>query len=195
MTRFGIIRHGSTPWNKEGRAQGNSDISLDEAGERDAHLLGERLCLETWDLIVSSSLLRAKQTAEIIQGKFGSIPLLLDDRLREASGGQIEGTTEAERVAKWGLKWWEIDLGMESKESVVARGMSAFEVLLREHYGKNVLVVSHGAFIKHMLNEIVPHPDRDGPLDNTSLTCVVHAEKGWSCELHNCTQHLTSTNL
>ncbi|SFK05663.1 Histidine phosphatase superfamily (branch 1) [Bacillus sp. 71mf] len=37
MTRIGIIRHGSTPWNKEGRAQGSSDISLDQAGIADAY--------------------------------------------------------------------------------------------------------------------------------------------------------------
>ncbi|WP_028545408.1 histidine phosphatase family protein [Paenibacillus taiwanensis] len=193
MTKLGIIRHGSTPWNKEGRAQGNSDISLDEAGKRDAILLGERLCLEQWDLIVSSSLLRAKQTAEIIQEKFGHIPMLLDDRLREAGGGQIEGTTEAERVAKWGSTWREIDLGIERTEHVVERGLSALETLLREHEGKNILVVSHGAIIKYMLDEIVPHPDRNVWLDNTSLTCLIYTEKGWFCELYNCTQHLSST--
>lgn len=46
MTTLGIIRHGSTHWNKEGRAQGNSNIPLDQAGLSEAYKLAERLATE-----------------------------------------------------------------------------------------------------------------------------------------------------
>ena len=117
MIKIGIIRHGSTTWNVEGRAQGNSDIPLDEEGLLGANKLAERLKKENWDIVYSSNLMRAKQTANIIAVKSG-IPIYLDPRLREVGGGLIEGTTEDERVLKWGEKWWHLDLGMEKATKV-----------------------------------------------------------------------------
>jgi probable phosphoglycerate mutase len=57
---------------------------------------------ENWDVVYSSPLLRAKQTAEIIGAKMGNLQIHLEPRLREVGGGQIEGTTEKERNLKWG---------------------------------------------------------------------------------------------
>lgn len=140
MTKIGIIRHGSTPWNKEGRAQGSSDISLDQAGLSEAYKLAERLRKENWDFIYSSDLLRAKQTAEIIGEKIPNIPLYLEPRLREAGGGQIEGTTEEERVLKWGQNWRELDLGIESADSVITRGLSVIEEIASSTRNVNIFL-------------------------------------------------------
>lgn len=60
MTTIGLIRHGSTAWNKEGRVQGHTDNSLDAEGLQQAQLLAERLSTEQWDYIYSSDLLRAR---------------------------------------------------------------------------------------------------------------------------------------
>ncbi|MGG2095051.1 histidine phosphatase family protein [Bacillus sp. S13(2024)] len=190
MTKIGIIRHGSTPWNKEGRAQGSSDISLDQAGLSEAYKLAERLRKENWDFIYSSDLLRAKQTAQIIGEKILSIPLYLEPRLREAGGGQIEGTTEEERVLKWGQNWRELDLGIESADSVITRGLSVIEEIASKHDNKNILIVSHGAFIRHLLKELVPHLNMVESPKNTSLTKLIKAKNGWEPELYNCTIHL-----
>ncbi|MGG2063997.1 histidine phosphatase family protein [Bacillus sp. S14(2024)] len=190
MTKIGIIRHGSTPWNKEGRAQGSSDISLDQAGLSEAYKLAERLRKENWDFIYSSDLLRAKQTAEIIGEKILSIPLYLEPRLREVGGGQIEGTTEEERVLKWGQNWRELDLGIESADSVITRGLSVIEEIASKHDNKNILIVSHGAFIRHLLKELVPHLNMVESPKNTSLTKLIKAKNGWEPELYNCTIHL-----
>ncbi|MEI4799862.1 histidine phosphatase family protein [Bacillus sp. FJAT-51639] len=190
MTRIGIIRHGSTPWNKEGRAQGSSDISLDQAGIVDAYKLAERLRKENWDFIYSSDLLRAKQTAEIIGGEISNIPLYLEARLREAGGGQIEGTTEEERILKWGKNWRELDLGIEGTDSVIARGLSVIEEIVSKHDNKNILIVSHGAFIKHLLKKLVPQLHMLESPKNTSLTKLIQLENGWDLELYNCTVHL-----
>ncbi|MCM3734379.1 histidine phosphatase family protein [Bacillus cytotoxicus] len=190
MTRIGIIRHGSTPWNKEGRAQGSSDISLDQAGIADAYKLAERLRKENWDVIYSSDLLRAKQTAEIIGEKLPNIPLNLETRLREAGGGQIEGTTEEERISKWGENWRELDLGIESADRVIARGLSVIEEVVSKHENMNILIVSHGAFIRHVLKELVPHLHMAESPKNTSLTKLIQLENGWDSELYNCTVHL-----
>ncbi|MGG0237084.1 histidine phosphatase family protein [Bacillus rhizoplanae] len=190
MTKIGIIRHGSTPWNKEGRAQGSSDISLDQDGILDAYKLAERLRKENWNFIYSSDLLRAKQTAEIIGEKITNIPIYLEPRLREAGGGQIEGTTEEERVLKWGKNWRELDLGIESADSVITRGLSVIEEIASKHDNKNILIVSHGAFIRHLLKELVPHLNMVEFPRNTSLTNLIKAKNGWDSELYNCTVHL-----
>ncbi|PEZ01142.1 histidine phosphatase family protein [Bacillus sp. AFS018417] len=190
MTKIGIIRHGSTPWNKEGRAQGSSDISLDQDGILDAYKLAERLRKENWNFIYSSDLLRAKQTAEIIGEKIANIPIYLEPRLREAGGGQIEGTTEEERVLKWGKNWRELDLGIESADSVITRGLSVIEEIASKHDNKNILIVSHGAFIRHLLKELVPHLNMVEFPRNTSLTNLIKAKNGWDSELYNCTVHL-----
>lgn len=190
MTRLGIIRHGSTAWNKEGRAQGSTDIPLDEEGLMQAVRLGERLQQEPWDMIISSPLGRARQTAEHIASYMGSIPLLLDDQLREAGGGLIEGTTEDERVERWGEDWRALDLGMESSEQITARGLAFVEKVVQAHPDKNILIVSHGSFIRHLLKGLLPVSHVHESIKNTSVTCVQFSNQAWTCELYNCTIHL-----
>ncbi|GLB61902.1 histidine phosphatase family protein [Cytobacillus sp. NCCP-133] len=195
MTKIGLIRHGVTPWNKEGRAQGSSDIPLHEEGLAEAVLLAERLSLEKWDVIYTSNLLRARQTAEAIKEKISHIPVHLDPRIREVGGGLIEGTTEAERLEKWGSGWREMDLGFEPHESVIGRGMEFMKEISAKHQGENVLVISHGSFIRHLLKEIVPNTDLTNPPKNTSLTTLFMKESQWGCELYNCTNHLVKEQI
>ncbi|MGG3523949.1 histidine phosphatase family protein [Bacillus pseudomycoides] len=190
MTTLGIIRHGSTHWNKEGRAQGNSNIPLDQAGLSEAYKLAERLATEKWDVIYSSDLLRAKQTAEAIEKNIENIEIHLDPRLREVSGGQIEGTTEDERISKWGDNWRELDLGIESADSVKTRAIPFIEEITYKYPNKNILIVSHGSFIKQLLKELVPHLSMIESPKNTSITKIIKIENGWDSELYNCTVHL-----
>ncbi|MFC4559217.1 histidine phosphatase family protein [Virgibacillus kekensis] len=189
MTRIGIIRHGTTAWNKERRAQGSSDIPLDQDGIAQARQLAERMKNEKWDYIYSSNLSRAQQTAEVVAEKLG-IPVQVDPRIREVGGGLIEGTTPAERVEKWGEKWWEEDLQFEPTEKVISRGLSFFDEISEKHRDKNILVVSHGSFIKHLVKEIVPLFKVDESLKNTSVTVLDKNDEGWDCSLFNCTKHL-----
>lgn len=191
MTRIGIIRHGTTAWNKEGRAQGSSDIPLDQEGLSQALALGKRLSKENWDYIYSSNLLRAKQTAEIVSEHTGISNISYDTRLREIGGGQIEGTTEKERVSKWGTNWRELDLGIESEKSGTSRALSFIEDIANKHTNKNILVVSHGSLIRHLLKGLIPNVNTDEHLKNTSLTQLKQSSNIWDCELYNCTIHIS----
>ncbi len=190
MTKLGLVRHGSTAWNKERRAQGSANIPLDQDGIRDAELLAKRIKSEGWDVIYSSDLLRAKQTAEIVARNLNVNEVFLDSRLQEVNGGQIEGTTEPERIIKWGENWRELDLGIESKEMVLKRALSFIEDVTEKHPDKNVLVVSHGAYIRHLLGELVKDLKMEDHLENTSVSTVKVREGLWECELYNCTKHL-----
>ncbi|WP_087973239.1 histidine phosphatase family protein [Oceanobacillus rekensis] len=192
MIEIGFIRHGTTAWNKEQRAQGSSDIPLNEEGLIQAQQVAERLSAEKWDVIYSSDLSRARQTAEAIANKTG-IPLQLDSRLRELGGGLIEGTIEEERINKWGLEWRQMDLGMETEESLIARGTSFMEELVEKHENSRILIVSHGAFLRRLLKTVVPHFNFDESLKNTSVTSLLMADEQWNCNLYNCTKHIVKS--
>ena len=64
--RLYIIRHGETEWNKEKRMQGQRDIMLDQEGIRLAALTGKGMQDVPIDIAISSPLLRAKQTAQLV---------------------------------------------------------------------------------------------------------------------------------
>lgn len=191
MTTIGIVRHGITEWNLLGIAQGSSNIPLNKTGKEQAMALSERLAVEEeWDLIIASDLERAKETAEIIGEKLGLPISHFDARLREMNGGEIEGTTEEERLEKWGADWRSLDLGMETREAVAARATEALQDIVNDFPGKRVLIVSHGGLIGLTLKSLLPEQFKKTLLDNTSITILKHAENAWQCPLYNCTRHL-----
>ena len=87
---FYFLRHGQTAWNVEGRFQGHSDIPLNEVGLAQAHDAAKILARCPIDLIVTSPLMRARRTAEIVSAQLGK-PLLFDDDLKERRFGAFEG--------------------------------------------------------------------------------------------------------
>jgi uncharacterized phosphatase len=66
ITTICIIRHGETDWNSSGRLQGREDIELNDLGRRQAIQTSGYFETESWDVIVSSPLKRAYETAQII---------------------------------------------------------------------------------------------------------------------------------
>ncbi|MFD2132381.1 histidine phosphatase family protein [Pseudogracilibacillus auburnensis] len=190
MTTIGFIRHGITEWNELKKAQGRSDIPLNEVGRKQALELGHRLSHQDWDMIITSDLSRASETAEII-GTLIDIPISsFDDRIREIDCGEIEGTTEEERLIKWGRNWRDLDLGMERFEDVAKRGIKFIEEIVHLHKDKRILVVSHGALIGLTLQRLLPERFPTTYIDNTAIT-ILHNIKGvWDCKLYNCTNHL-----
>ncbi|WP_306433026.1 histidine phosphatase family protein [Paenibacillus sp. J31TS4] len=115
---------------------------------------------------------------------------MTDERIREIDCGIIEGTTEEERVARWGADWREQDLGMEEFRMVARRGLTFLEEQIAAHADKRILVVSHGAFIGLSLQHLFPEQFKKTHIDNTSLTILTNRNNGWSCALYNCTKHL-----
>ncbi|MEF3304777.1 histidine phosphatase family protein [Paenibacillus sp. GYB003] len=190
MTVIGLVRHGITDWNVQWRAQGHTDIPLNETGKRQAELLAKRISGEEWDFVYSSDLSRALETARKAAETKG-LDVTTDVRLREVFLGEIEGTTEEERVSKWGPRWKELELGEESRDAVGERGLQALGEYAGKHPGKRILVVSHGGWIISTLKKLVPQLDTAAILRNTSVTLVRLAEDGrWECDLYNCTRHL-----
>ncbi|OAB38632.1 phosphoglycerate kinase [Paenibacillus macquariensis subsp. defensor] len=189
MALIGLIRHGVTDWNHEYRAQGQADIPLNDEGRRQAELLSKRMKNEDWDYIYSSDLSRALETAEII-GRIKNIEVKIDQDLREMNCGLIEGTTEKDRVSKWGYGWSKLDLGIESNNEIITRGMKCIMEISERHSDKKVLIVSHGALIGLTLKKLIPHFVTEEHLHNTSITIINNNQVRWDCELYNCVNHL-----
>jgi 2,3-bisphosphoglycerate-dependent phosphoglycerate mutase len=189
MKRIGLIRHGVTDWNNERRAQGQTDVPLNKDGHEQAEKLAERLNGETWDLVVTSPLSRAFDTANAVAKKL-EIPLITDDRLKEMSFGEVEGTTERERVAKWGSSWKQLDLGGEPDEVVRERSLECVEEFSEIHQNKNILFVSHGATLRQLVMGLLKEPSFNKGFGNTSLSLFEKRENKWTCSLLNCSQHI-----
>ena len=82
-----VVRHGQTDWNKENKLQGNTDIELNDNGRKQALDLKGELKNIDYDIIISSPLKRAIQTAELINN---NKPIIIEDNLRERSFGDFE---------------------------------------------------------------------------------------------------------
>lgn len=188
--KIGWIRHGVTEWNQQGKIQGVTDIPLSPEGIAQAKLLAERLFAEggQWQGIISSDLQRAEQTAAIIADRL-ELPLVTDARLRERSFGQAEGTTEPERLARWGADWRRHVPDQEQDDEVIARGQQFLTWLEERYAGQSWLVVTHGSFLARMLYAMCG-PIPDAHLQNMSLTVLERRERLWTPLLHNCTAHL-----
>jgi len=143
-----LVRHGESEWNLEGRLQGQtSNIPLTALGREQAHHTAAQLANSGAQIIVSSDLLRAVETARIIARNL-SIPLQLESDLREQSLGIFEGrlAIEAHREINdtdWFDPKWR-PAGGESLEDVYIRLERLFRKLQQELPGGQVIVVTHG---------------------------------------------------
>ncbi|WP_334180622.1 histidine phosphatase family protein [Pseudoxanthomonas sp.] len=94
--RILLARHGETPWNAEGRYQGQIDIPLSPVGEGQATALGQRLKDVRIDRAVASPLSRAQRTAQLALGESRADMLLTDPELQEIAHGEWEGLLASE---------------------------------------------------------------------------------------------------
>lgn len=152
MTKLLLTRHGETDWNLEGRWQGHADRPLNELGRRQALELAASL--DVVDVVYSSDLARARETAEIVAGRLG-LEVVLDARLRERGFGAWEGLTSAEVASRFpdGHARWRAGEGpgaddAEPFEAFAERVRSFVDDVLRDHPDETVLVVAHGGTVR-----------------------------------------------
>ena len=69
--RLELIRHGQTDWNSQDKLQGSSDVPLNDTGRGQALEAARVLAGAEWSAIVSSPLMRARETAQIIAAELG----------------------------------------------------------------------------------------------------------------------------
>ena len=167
MPELILLRHGQSQWNLENRFTGWVDVPLSPKGEEEARAAGEKLRGRRIDLLYTSSLKRAIDTATIALDAAGIAPppTVRDAALNERMYGDLQGLNKAEAAARWGdaqVKLWRRSYdvrppGGESLADTAARVLPYWDahILPDLHAGKNVLVVAHG----NSLRALVMHLD------------------------------------
>jgi probable phosphoglycerate mutase len=153
VTTLLLVRHGETDWNRDGRWQGGSDTRLNELGREQARALAGELD-GSIDVLYSSDLARASETAEIVAERLG-LEVRLDPRLRERSFGSWEGLTSPEIEERFpdAHRRWQAGEGPGADDAepfdAFADRVSGFLTdVLDRHPAESVLIVSHGGSIR-----------------------------------------------
>ena len=101
MTRFILVRHGQTEWNRVERFRGRAEVPLNETGLAQAEATGRRIAVE-WQpaAVYSSPLSRAVKTAEAIANRF-DLPVQTHPGLADIDYGEWQGLTPEEVKERW----------------------------------------------------------------------------------------------
>ncbi len=178
-TVIGLLRHGQTDWNIDFRLQGVTDIPLNETGIGQARFAAEVIVANDWDLILTSPLSRARDTAQIVAEANNLGEVLVEPLLLERSFGEAEGLGHEE----WRAKYADTNSvpGGESLAELEARSWLLLESLAQNYAGRRVLTVSHGALIRKLLGLVSrgEFPREGERLGNASMSIFEHDENGW----------------
>lgn len=132
-----ILRHGQTNFNFEGRFQGRVDTTLNEIGIKQVEEAAIELRNINFDVVISSPLTRAIQTAEKVTNQ----EIQLDDRIIERSFGLLEGKFSVPDYEENFEKY-----KIEPMESLIKRVNEFLDDIKTKYSEKqNVLVVAHEA--------------------------------------------------
>ncbi|MFZ3590219.1 histidine phosphatase family protein [Bacillus sp. DJP31] len=189
MTTVFLIRHGETDWNVQGRLQGIQDTSLNENGTKQAHACGLFLKDLEWDVLISSPMKRAKETAYAINEHIKQEMVFEIEELKELDFGEGSGMTKEELALAFPDG---VIAGMENRDSFAERTMSALSKVLNDHSNKKVIVVAHGAVINSMLSVISNGEMGHGKsrVDNGGITELHYNGEKWTITSHNKVDHL-----
>ena len=168
MIKLHLIRHGQTDYNIERRIQGQRDSHLTDTGIKQALALKEKLDSINFDVVYSSSNIRAVDTAKILMAdKSQNITFL--DELKEIYLGHWEGRLNAEieqtESEQFNNFWNHPDQfycpGSETFNDLQQRALNVFTKITEKHRDQVILIVSHGAFLRALLVYFAKRPLND----------------------------------
>ena len=153
-----VVRHGETIWNVEHKVQGITDIPLTDKGRLEASELQDLISTLNIDVVISSPLSRAKETAKILIDS--KLPINTDDRIKERDWGMNEGAL-IDTVDRWDC--WDVILNtkvqnIECIQDFMYRVSNFIEEIKIKYKDKNVLIVTHSAVSRviHYLLGTIP---------------------------------------
>jgi len=201
---FVFLRHGESVGNAESRWQGQSNYPLTERGRAQARALAERWISEgiKFDLIVSSPLVRAKETAEIIASAL-NVKVEANPIWMERAIGEMEGLTAEEVRQKprppYVTPYDSIGGDGEGDWALFLRAGQALHDLLHKPAG-SYLIVSHGGLLNQLMHAvagIAPHVDPSGVrfrFENTAFARVIYFpyQHRWAIDAVNDHAHIKS---
>lgn len=191
LRRLVILRHGRTEWNANRRYQGQQDPPLDEVGRAQAIEAAALVAAMRPELVISSDLRRARQTADKLTALTG-LSQLLDARLRERHLGHWQGLTRDEVAARFPEEFADWLAGRdvsrrggESRKEVAERALELVDELPELEL---IVLVSHGATAMCLSAALLGLPQTPsilGPLANCHWTELRDAGTGWTLRAHN----------
>lgn len=163
-----LVRHGETLKNKYGLVQGQTEADLSEKGISDAKKLSELVLSLNIDVVISSPLGRARDTAKLITDN--KYPINIDDRIIERDWGLCEGVSieEVDTVKCWNFYINTNDNRIECVQDFMKRISEFLEDIRFRYNDKNVLVVSHSAVLRAMHYVIKGIPE-DGDMSKIDI--------------------------
>ncbi|WP_280690434.1 histidine phosphatase family protein [Kitasatospora sp. GAS204B] len=194
--RIVFWRHGQTSWNLDSRFQGSTDIPLTEHGRGQARRAARLLAGLRPDLLISSDLQRAADTAAELATLVG-LEAQLHEGLRETYAGSWQGLTHAEIRARYPEEYAAFgrgepvrrgggELSSEVADRSVPVVLDAFEKLPEDG---TLVVVSHGGTIRTMLGRLLGLDpslwECFGGLSNCCWSVLGQGARGWRLLEHN----------
>jgi broad specificity phosphatase PhoE len=177
---FFLFRHGQTQWNLEKKCQGHTDIPLNEKGLQEAEEMAIKFKEINLEVIYSSDLKRAIQTAEALAKK-KEIPLFTTNGLREFCLGEAEGRAHADLIQCYGTELWENFLsincekdnisypGGETRKNVLDRTIHSLETISKETKYNVIGIATHGGTLRNLLSHLGPELDPHLKTPNCSV--------------------------
>lgn len=146
-----IVRHGKTNWNKEKRAAGLSNVALNQDGIEQAQNLRDKLKDTNIDIIISSPLIRAIKTAEIINENY-NLDIIVDEGATERNLGIYEGQPNEQEIFNE-IRYYNKNVPVENGEDCKTYTKKVFNFLDTvindyKNTDKTILIVSHGFFLR-----------------------------------------------
>ena len=143
-----------TDWNRQGRFQGRTDVPLNDEGVAQVQMAAQRLRKIPFDLIVSSPLIRAVATAEIMAADSRK-PINIEPELVECDFGSFEGRRIGEVMQEHGVTEKAslakiLPPDAERWSSVSERALRCLGRWLDRHPQSSILFVSHDAVMQSM---------------------------------------------
>ncbi|MBM2621688.1 histidine phosphatase family protein [Actinoplanes sp. LDG1-06] len=196
MTRLIVWRHGNTDWNASNRVQGQTDVALNQLGRQQAVDAAELLVKLKPDVIVSSDLKRAADTAAAL-GALTGISIGYDKRLRERYFGSWQGLTMPEvaqlhpdQHARW-TAGQEVGGDVETLEELGKRVADALlDAAAQAPAGGTVVVSTHGAAARQGIGHLLGWPLEQlrtlRALQNCHWVELTHdSKRGWQVAAYN----------
>ncbi len=186
LTSFYIVRHGQSKWNKKGLLQGQANPPLSEVGKKQAIRLACVIKKLPINIIYTSDLLRAQETASII-AKESNLPIYTSSSLREQYLGLFEGKPYSfwnEQYNKISNKYFalsdekkllfKLSEDMESDKEAIERFISFLREISNRHKNKNILIVTHGSILRYFLISIGFGTYEEISVDAVENTAYLH---------------------
>lgn len=181
-----LIRHGQTDWNIQQRFQGREDIPLNEVGIMQAVECGNALKGVDFEAVITSPLVRASKTAEIISEIVSAKQLIIEEQIIERDFSKVSGMTPEEREIFYASG--EKD-DKEPWDKLCQRMISCIKRYGEQFKSKNIIMVSHGASINAVLSLLSAGKTGTGKirLKNTCINILNYDRGHLSLEEFNLT--------